>query len=150
MQEQYKTDFYILHRYPLAVRPFYTMPCADDSRYSCSFDIFIRGEEIISGAQVGSGSTSLPLCGAFRMAELVLQSARCLLIQRIHDPALLEERARALGLPLDTIQSYIESFKYGAPPHGGAGVGLERVVSCCFGCLSACVHINCVATRLRR
>ena len=42
----------MLHRYPLAVRPFYTMPCADDPNYSCSFDIFIRGEEIISGAQV--------------------------------------------------------------------------------------------------
>lgn len=43
----------MLHRYPLAIRPFYTMPCKDDPRYSCSFDIFIRGEEIISGAQVG-------------------------------------------------------------------------------------------------
>lgn len=38
-------------RYPLGVRPFYTMPCADDARYSNSFDVFIRGEEIISGAQ---------------------------------------------------------------------------------------------------
>ena len=50
--EKYKTDFYILHRYPQAVRPFYTMPCKDDPRYSNSYDIFIRGEEIISGAQV--------------------------------------------------------------------------------------------------
>lgn len=40
-----------LHRYPLAVRPFYTMPCADDANYSNSYDVFIRGEEIISGAQ---------------------------------------------------------------------------------------------------
>ena len=48
----------MLHRYPLAVRPFYTMPCADDPSYSCSFDIFIRGEEIISGAQVTSRSTA--------------------------------------------------------------------------------------------
>jgi aspartyl-tRNA synthetase len=45
----------MLHRYPLGIRPFYTMPCKDDERYSCSFDIFIRGEEIISGAQVGAG-----------------------------------------------------------------------------------------------
>jgi aspartyl-tRNA synthetase len=74
-------EFYILHRYPLGIRPFYTMPCKDDNRYSCSFDIFIRGEEIISGAQ------------------------------RIHDPALLAQRAQELGLPVDSIQSYIDSFK---------------------------------------
>ena len=33
------------------IRPFYTMPCPDDPAYSNSFDVFIRGEEIISGAQ---------------------------------------------------------------------------------------------------
>ncbi|ESQ50911.1 hypothetical protein EUTSA_v10023019mg [Eutrema salsugineum] len=49
--EKYNTEFYMLHRYPTAVRPFYTMPSGDDSRYSNSFDAFIRGEEIISGAQ---------------------------------------------------------------------------------------------------
>ena len=38
------------------------------------------------------------------------------------------ERATACGIPVDTIQSYIDSFKLGAPPHGGAGVGMERVV----------------------
>ncbi|CAH2050358.1 unnamed protein product [Thlaspi arvense] len=68
--EKYGTEFYILHRYPLAIRPFYTMPCADDPLYSNSFDVFIRGKHLV------------------RMA----------------------------------------SSKYGAPPHGGFGVGLERVV----------------------
>ncbi|KAF7137546.1 hypothetical protein RHSIM_Rhsim07G0113700 [Rhododendron simsii] len=42
--EKYGTEFYILHHYPLAVRPFYTMPCSDDPTYSNSFDIFIRGK----------------------------------------------------------------------------------------------------------
>ncbi|GAB4822582.1 hypothetical protein N2152v2_009628 [Parachlorella kessleri] len=98
VKEKYNTEFYFLHRYPLAIRPFYTMPCKDDARYSNSFDIFIRGEEIISGAQ------------------------------RVHDPELLTERAKAWGIPLETIQSYIDAFKYGATPHGGCGVGLERVV----------------------
>lgn len=98
VKQKYGTDFYILHRYPLAVRPFYTMPCADDPQYSNSYDVFIRGEEIISGAQ------------------------------RVHDAEMLTQRATACGIPLDTIQSYIDSFKFGAPPHGGAGVGLERVV----------------------
>jgi aspartyl-tRNA synthetase len=96
--QKYDTDFFILHRYPLAVRPFYTMPCPDDPEISNSFDVFIRGEEIISGAQ------------------------------RIHDPELLAERAKVHGIELDTIQAYVDAFKYGAPPHGGVGVGLERVV----------------------
>ncbi|XP_047261520.1 aspartate--tRNA ligase 2, cytoplasmic-like [Capsicum annuum] len=41
--EKYGTEFYILHKYPLAVRPFYTMPCHDNPSYSNSFDVFIRG-----------------------------------------------------------------------------------------------------------
>jgi len=41
---RYDTEFFILHRYPLAVRLFYTMPCSDDQNYSTSFDVFIRGK----------------------------------------------------------------------------------------------------------
>lgn len=96
--EKYGTEFYILHRYPLAVRPFYTMPCPDDEAYSNSFDVFIRGEEIISGAQ------------------------------RIHIPEFLATRATACGIDVNTLTQYIDSFQYAAPPHGGFGVGLERVV----------------------
>ncbi|KAK9068727.1 hypothetical protein SSX86_012842 [Deinandra increscens subsp. villosa] len=96
--EKYGTEFYILHRYPLAVRPFYTMPCPDSEAYSNSFDVFIRGEEIISGAQ------------------------------RVHVPELLESRAKECGIDVKTISTYIDAFRYGAPPHGGFGVGLERVV----------------------
>jgi hypothetical protein len=33
-----------MDRYPLAIRPFYTMPCPDDPRYSNSYDMFIRGQ----------------------------------------------------------------------------------------------------------
>ncbi|CAN0892252.1 Disease resistance protein RPV1 [Linum grandiflorum] len=36
--EKYNTEFYILYRYPLNIRPFNTMPCHDDPRYSNSFD----------------------------------------------------------------------------------------------------------------
>lgn len=97
VKQKYNTEFYIVHRYPSTVRPFYTMVCADDPDYTCSYDVFMRGEEIISGAQ------------------------------RIHDPTMLAERAVLKGMELDTIQDYIDSFKYGAFPHGGCGVGLERV-----------------------
>ncbi|CAA0819438.1 Class II aminoacyl-tRNA and biotin synthetases superfamily protein [Striga hermonthica] len=99
--EKYDTEFFILHRYPLGVRPFYTMPCADNPNYSNSFDAFIRGEEIISGAQ------------------------------RIHVHGFLIERAQACGIDVETeaISTYIDSFRYKPPSlHGGFGVGLERVV----------------------
>ena len=98
VKEKYDTDFYILHKYPADARPFYTMPDPSDPRYSNSFDIFIRGEEIISGAQ------------------------------RIHDPELLQKRAVECGIEVETIQAYIDAFKFGALPHGGCGVGMERVV----------------------
>ena len=80
------------------MRPFYTMPCPEDKNLSNSFDVFIRGEEIISGAQ------------------------------RIHDTELLRKRAVECGMEVEGIQSYIDSFKYGAVPHGGCGVGMERVI----------------------
>lgn len=103
VKEKYDTDFYMLHRYPMAIRPFYTMPCPDDDDYSNSFDIFMRGEEIISGAQ------------------------------RVHDAGMLEERAKICGIDVDTLRSYIDSFKLGVSPHGGCGVGLERVVMLFLG-----------------
>ncbi|CAL4959616.1 unnamed protein product [Urochloa decumbens] len=51
VREKYNTDFFILYEFPLAVRPFYTMPCLERPEYSNSFDAFIRGEEIVSGSQ---------------------------------------------------------------------------------------------------
>uniref|UniRef100_A0A8C7D6X5 Aspartate--tRNA ligase, cytoplasmic n=1 Tax=Oncorhynchus kisutch TaxID=8019 RepID=A0A8C7D6X5_ONCKI len=103
LRSVYDTDFYVLDKYPLAVRPFYTMPdpndkvCASLNKYSNSYDMFMRGEEILSGAQ------------------------------RIHDAQLLTERAIHHNIDLEKIKSYIDSFRYGAPPHGGGGIGLERV-----------------------
>jgi aspartyl/asparaginyl-tRNA synthetase len=98
VRDKYLTDFYILHRYPHQARPFYTMICKDDERYTCSYDVFMRGEEIISGAQ------------------------------RIHDVEFLKERAKFKGMNPDDINYYCESFGFGACPHGGFGTGLERVV----------------------
>lgn len=103
VKAKYKTDFYILDKFPLAVRPFYTMPDPNGGGYSNSYDIFLRGEEIMSGAQ------------------------------RIHDPVLLVERAKAWEIPIEGIQDYIDAFKFGAHPHAGGGVGLERVVMLYLG-----------------
>lgn len=100
IREKYDTDFYILDKFPLSIRPFYTMPCPNDSRFSNSYDFFMRGEEIMSGAQ------------------------------RIHDHKLLQERMRAHGLdPEDAgLKDYCDAFQYGCAPHAGGGIGLERVV----------------------
>lgn len=103
VKAKYDTDFYILDKYPLAVRPFYTMPDPNNDKLSNSYDMFMRGEEILSGAQ------------------------------RIHDPEFLAERARHHEIDLETIRSYIDSFRYGCPPHGGGGIGLERVLMLYLG-----------------
>ncbi|CAM9681431.1 unnamed protein product [Chrysoparadoxa australica] len=103
VKEMYGTDFFMMDKYPLAIRPFYSMPCPDHPKLSNSFDIFIRGEEIVSGAQ------------------------------RIHDVNLLEERAKWWEIPLDSIASYLDAFRHGAQPHGGGGIGMERVVMLFLG-----------------
>ncbi|RWS03088.1 aspartate--tRNA ligase: cytoplasmic-like protein [Dinothrombium tinctorium] len=48
IKEKYDTDFYILDKFPLKVRPFYTMPDPKNEKYSNSYDMFMRGEEILS------------------------------------------------------------------------------------------------------
>jgi aspartyl-tRNA synthetase len=98
VKARYGVDFYIMDRYPASARPFYTMPCPDDANYSNSYDMFIRGEEIVSGAQ------------------------------RIHDVTMLEENARARGVDPATLKEYVDSFRLGAWPHGGLGIGCERLV----------------------
>lgn len=103
VKDKYHTDFFILDKFPSAVRPFYTMPDPENPNYSNAYDIFLRGQEIVSGGQ------------------------------RIHDPELLAERAKEKGVSIPSIQPYIDSFKFGAPPHGGGGVGLERVAMLFMG-----------------
>ncbi len=53
--------------------------------------------------------------------------------QRVHDPELLKKRLEANGLELEAFKDYIESFRYGAPPHSGWGLGLERVTMLMLG-----------------
>ena len=103
VRDKYKTDFYILYGYPKSARPFYTMPDPDDDNFTLSYDAFIRGEEVLSGAQ------------------------------RIHDYDLLLAKVKEKEINPDTLADYLNSFKLGAPAHGGAGIGLERVVKLYVG-----------------
>jgi aspartyl-tRNA synthetase len=98
VKEKYKTDYYVLDKFPIDARPFYAMPDPNDHRYTNSFDMFIRGQEIVSGGQ------------------------------RIHDPHMLEENMRRVGINPDSMEEYMEGFRWGAPPHAGAGIGLERML----------------------
>ena len=95
VKEKYGTDFFILDKYPMDVRPFYTMPDPANPKFSNSYDIFIRGQEICSGAQ------------------------------RCHDPDLLENNLKTKGIEAGAgLQAYIKSFRDGVFPHAGAGIGL--------------------------
>lgn len=85
------------------MRPFYTMLDAKDENYTNSFDVFVRGEEICSGAQ------------------------------RIHNPDILVERVKEKGVSPETLSDYIDAFRFGCPPHAGAGLGLERIVMLLIG-----------------
>jgi nondiscriminating aspartyl-tRNA synthetase len=97
VKEKYKTDYYILDKFPASVRPFYAMPDPTDDRFTNSFDIFMRGQEILTGGQ------------------------------RIHDARFLEKRMKAKGLKPESMLEYLEGFRWGAPPHAGCGIGLERL-----------------------
>jgi nondiscriminating aspartyl-tRNA synthetase len=53
--------------------------------------------------------------------------------QRVHVPELLEERLKVKGLNPKDFKAYIDSFRFGAPPHAGWGVGLERLTMLMLG-----------------
>ncbi|XP_046660400.1 aspartate--tRNA ligase, cytoplasmic-like [Homalodisca vitripennis] len=103
VREKYKSDFFVLDKYPMSTRPFYTMPDPKDPKFSNSYDIFIRGEEVMSGGQ------------------------------RIHDASWLRSSALQQRVDLNKIKAYIDAFRFGCPPHAGGGIGLERTVALFLG-----------------
>lgn len=133
VKEKYGTDFYMMDKYPLAARPFYTMPDPQDPKLSNSYDVFIRCEShytlwhycmwlylnVLDDPIYSLSSHSNPL--RLVRGEEIVSGA-----QRVHDYAMLVERAKAFNIPIQSIQSYVDSFKHGALPHGGGGIGLER------------------------
>ncbi|KAI1331448.1 aspartyl-tRNA synthetase [Xylariaceae sp. FL0255] len=98
VKEKYKTDYFILDKFPASARPFYTHLDKDDDKFTNSFDIFLRGQEITTGGQ------------------------------RINNAQLLAERMIKAGVDPDTMEEYMQAFEWGAPPHAGCGIGLERVL----------------------
>lgn len=97
-EEKYSSDFLFLTHYPKKHRPFYTMPSKANSEETESFDLIFKGVEIVTGSQ------------------------------RIHDFDMLVENIKKWGLNPKDFEFYLQAFKYGLPPHGGWGMGVERLV----------------------
>lgn len=91
IREKYDTNFFFMDRYPLTIWPFYTIPDLNDPNLTNSYDFFIWGQEILLGAQ------------------------------HIYEPELILKRAKAWGIPAETISAYMESFWNCTLPHGGEG-----------------------------
>jgi ergosteryl-3beta-O-L-aspartate synthase len=103
IKEKYHTDYYIIDKFPTSARPFYAHLDPEDERFTNSFDIFLRGQEITTGGQ------------------------------RVHDPKVLEARMRKAGIEPRSMQEYLQGFHYGVLPHAGCGIGLERLIFLLLG-----------------
>lgn len=96
-KEEYNSDFVFVTHYPSKKRPFYAMDDPADPRFTLSFDLLYKGLEITTGGQ------------------------------RIHDYNMILEKMAKRGMDPEDIKDYLMIFKYGMPPHGGLGIGLERL-----------------------
>ncbi|HJB06986.1 MAG TPA: aspartate--tRNA(Asn) ligase, partial [Candidatus Enterocloster faecavium] len=96
-KEEYDSDFVFVTHYPAKKRPFYAMEDPADSHYTLSFDLLFKGLEVTTGGQ------------------------------RIHDYQMMMDKLAARNMDPAELESYLMIFRYGMPPHGGLGIGLERL-----------------------
>ena len=96
-KEEMDADFVFVTHYPSKKRPFYAMDDSDNKTFTLSFDLLFRGMEITTGGQ------------------------------RIHDYNMLMEKIADRGMTDEGMEQYLSAFKHGMPPHGGLGIGLERL-----------------------
>ena len=96
VKEKYNSDFFFLNRFPFAAKPFYVMKVEDEPEYARSVDLIYKGVELSSGGQ------------------------------REHRYEKIIEQAKEKRINLDTVMWFAKFFRYGAPPHGGFSVGIER------------------------
>ena len=96
-KEEYGSDFVFVTHYPSKKRPFYAMDDPEDPRFTLSFDLLFKGLEVTTGGQ------------------------------RIHDYNMIIQKMEKRGMDPADIAHCLMIFKYGMPPHGGLGIGLERL-----------------------
>lgn len=98
-REVYGHEFIFITDYPIEVRPFYHMRKDDKPKETKSFDLLWKWMEITTGAQ------------------------------REHHYDVLVRQATEKKIDLESIQFYLDFFKFGCPPHGGFGFGLARLLA---------------------
>ena len=96
-KEEYDADFVFVTHYPSKKRPFYAMDDPQDDKFTLSFDLLFHGLEVTTGGQ------------------------------RIHDYNQLKAKIAARDMEEEGMEQYLDTFKHGMPPHGGLGIGLERL-----------------------
>lgn len=96
-KEEEDADFVFVTHYPTKKRPFYTMENPEDERFTLSFDLLFKGMEVTTGGQ------------------------------RVHDYQMLVDKIHRRGMDTEGMEHYLMAFEYGMPPHGGLGLGLERL-----------------------
>lgn len=97
VKEEYGSDFVFITHYPAKKRPFYAMEDKEKEGYTLSFDLLYKGLEITTGGQ------------------------------RIHDYQELINKMQQRGMESEGLEHYLSTFQHGMPPHGGIGIGLERL-----------------------
>jgi aspartyl-tRNA synthetase len=98
VKEKYTHEFVFIHEYHKSKSAFYHMRLEDGSDYSRRADLLFRGIEVTT------------------------------LAQREHRPEILEKQAKEKGMDLEPLKDYVNFFRYGCPPHGGAGIGPGRFI----------------------
>jgi len=98
IKENYDEDLYFIYQYPSSAKPFYIMRYDNKPEISRSFDLEYRGIEITSGGQ------------------------------REHRYEKLKAQIAEQGLNVESFDFYLKAFRYGMPPHGGFGLGAERLI----------------------
>ncbi len=96
-KEELDADFVFVTHYPSKKRPFYAMDDPEDETFTLSFDLLFQGLEVTTGGQ------------------------------RIHEYQMLVDKLADRGMTDEGMEQYMMVFRHGMPPHGGLGIGLERL-----------------------
>ena len=103
MKQKTGSEFVFVTHYPSKKRPFYAMESRKNPEETESFDLLFRGLEITTGGQ------------------------------RIHSYEEQVKKMEKRSMNVELFESYLMMHKYGMPPHGGLGLGLERFTSKLLG-----------------